>query len=71
LTCIEAGACWETGLSSVVIPGSTSFIAGDAFPPGCAVGLAGSDCDAEFQAWNMGRQFGSINVFERRTYGMR
>jgi hypothetical protein len=70
LTRIEAGACKATGLALVVVPESTLFISGDAFPHSCAVTLAGSDSDAEFGAWNRVRQLGSSNAFERRISGM-
>jgi hypothetical protein len=58
-------------LSLVVVPASISFIAGNAFPPSCAVTLAGSDCDADFRAWTRRRQFDSSAVFERRTSEIR
>jgi predicted metal-binding protein len=41
LTHIDAQVCWETNLSLVVLPASTSFIAGDAFSRSCTVTLAG------------------------------
>jgi hypothetical protein len=41
LTHIEAGAFNMTSLSSVVVPGGTSFIVGDAFPRCCAVRFSG------------------------------
>jgi hypothetical protein len=71
LTCIEAGACSETILSLITVPGSTYLIAGDDFPSFCAATSAGSDCDAEFRAWNKRRQFDTSRAFERRTSGMR
>jgi hypothetical protein len=55
----------------VVVPGSTLFIAGAAFPRSCTLTLAGSDCNSEFRAWDRGRQLGSSEAFERRTSGMR
>jgi hypothetical protein len=58
-----------TNLSLVVVPGNTSFIAGDAFPPSCDVTLAGSYWDAEFRAWTERRQVGSSDAFERKTRG--
>jgi hypothetical protein len=49
---IEAGACGWINLFWVIVLESTLFIACDAFPPFCAVTLAGSDCGAEFRTWN-------------------
>jgi hypothetical protein len=40
LTRIEARVCWNTNIFLVVVPRSTSFIAGDAFPRCCTVTLA-------------------------------
>jgi hypothetical protein len=70
LTRIKAEACSQTSLSLVIVPGSTFFTAGDAFPGSCAVTLAGSDCDAEFRAWNKRRQFDTSRAFERMTSDM-
>jgi hypothetical protein len=50
---IETRAFTGTRLSLVVVPGSTSFIAGNAFPHDCAVTSAGADCDADLREWNL------------------
>jgi hypothetical protein len=69
LTRIEAGAFAATSVSSVVIPKSILFAAGDAFPTTCVVALAGTDSDAELTEWTRRRQSGSIDPFERRGPG--
>jgi uncharacterized membrane protein len=66
LTRIEAGAFAATRLSLVVVPGSVSFIAVDAFPAGCVVALAGGDSNAAFREWVRRHQSGWSEVFERR-----
>jgi hypothetical protein len=55
----------------VVVPRSTSFIAGDAFPSSCAVMLAGPDCNTEFRAYDAHGELGSSDAFRRRTSGVR
>jgi hypothetical protein len=63
---LEAGAFAGTRLSFVVVPESTSFIAGAAFPHDCAVTSAWSDSDAELSEWNLRRRFSSSETFERK-----
>jgi hypothetical protein len=55
LTRIEAAACRQTALSMVVLPRSTSFITGDAFPLSWAVTLLGSSRGVELRAWTLRR----------------
>jgi hypothetical protein len=49
LTSIKGLAFVATRLSLVVVPVSVSFIAGNAFPIGCNVALAGGKSDAAFR----------------------
>jgi hypothetical protein len=63
---LEAGAFAGTRLSFEVVPGSTSFIAGAAFPHDCAVTSTWSDSDAELSEWNLRRRFSSSEAFERK-----
>jgi hypothetical protein len=69
LTRVQAGAFAGTNLSLVVVPGSTSFIAGDAFPPSCAITSAWPDSDAGLSEWNLRRRSGSSDAFERKPRG--
>jgi hypothetical protein len=71
LTHIDAPVCWETTLSLILLPVSTSFIAGDAFSRSYTVTLAGWESEPEFGAGNRDGQFNSSEAFERRTGGMR
>jgi hypothetical protein len=63
---IETRAFTGTRLALVLVPGSTSFIAGDAFPHDCSVTLAGADCDADLSEWTLRRRFGWSEAFERK-----
>jgi siroheme synthase len=64
LTWIEVEAFAETRLHSVIVPGSTSFIAVGAFPHHRAVTLAGADSDAKSSEWNLRWWSGFSDVFE-------
>jgi hypothetical protein len=66
LTRIEAGAFAGINLYLVVVPGSTSFIAGDAFSSHCAVTSAWPDSKAGLREWNLRRRSGSSDAFEQR-----
>jgi hypothetical protein len=64
LTRIEAGALTGAHLYLVVVPESTSFIAGHAFPSRCAIISARADSDADLSEWNMRRWSGSSDALE-------
>jgi hypothetical protein len=56
-------------LSLVVVPGSTAFIAGNAFPRHCAVTSVWADSDAELNEWNLRHRSGWNDAFERKLWG--
>jgi hypothetical protein len=66
LTRIEAQAFEETDLHLVVVPVSTSFIAGDAFPRHCDLTSALADSDTKLSEWNLRRRSGMSDAFERK-----
>jgi hypothetical protein len=66
LTRIETGTFAATQLHLVVVPESTSFIAGDAFPRHCAVTSVLANSNAKLREWNLGRRLGSSDAFERK-----
>jgi hypothetical protein len=66
---VEAGALAGTYLYLVAIPGSITFIAGDAFLRHCAVTSAWADSHVELSEWNLRRQCGASNAFERKPLG--
>jgi hypothetical protein len=68
LTRIEAGAFAGTNFDCVIVPRSTSFIAGNAFPCYCDVTLAGADSDAVLRQGNLRHRSGWSDMFERKPW---
>jgi hypothetical protein len=52
-----------------LLPESVVFIAADAFPGSCQVGILNIDSCQEFSEWNEHRQSGSTEAFERHQSG--
>jgi hypothetical protein len=69
LTPIEAGIFGGTYPDMVVVPESTSFIAGEAFPRHCRLTSAGADSNAELSEWDLRRRSDSSDLFERTCWG--
>jgi hypothetical protein len=62
---IESSDFAEASLDLVLLLNSVAFIAGNAFPCLCDVGIANIDLFQEFSGWNEARQSGATEVFER------
>jgi hypothetical protein len=69
LTRIETEAFAGALLYLVIVPGNTSFIAGDAFPSHCAVRSAWPDSDARLCQWNLRRRSRSSDAFKQEPWG--